>query len=86
MCDKSSHSPNATFPKIFLGGSGQLKADAAATVVLMSGEAVDVSPPAIPASNHRADNFTIHFRDKQGGWTLLKEAFDILSAVGGARM
>lgn len=86
ICDKRSNPPHATFAKIVLGSSDQSKADASATMVLINGESVDVPAPAVPAGNHRADNLTVHFRDKQGGWTLLKEAFDILFTVGHARV
>ena len=86
MCDKSSNPSHATFAKIFLGSSGQLKADASTTVVLRNGESVDVPAPAVPASNHRANNLAINFRDKEGSWTLGKEPFDILFTVRRARM
>lgn len=86
ICDKGSNPPHATFAKIFLGSSGQLKADTSTTVVLMDGESVDVPAPAVPASNHRANNLAIHFRGKEGSWTLCKEAFDMLFAVRRARM
>ena len=86
ICDKSSNPPRATFAKIFLGSSGQLKADTSTTIVLINGESVDVPAPTIPAGNHRANHLAIHFRDEEGGWTLRKEAFDMLFTVRRARM
>ncbi len=86
ICDKSSNPPHATFAKIFLGSSGQLKADTSTTVVPINGESVDVPAPAVPASNHRANHLAIHFRDKEGSWTLREEAFDMVFTVRRARM
>lgn len=86
ICDKGGNPPGATFAKIMLGSLGQLKTDTSTTVVLIDGESVDVPAPAVPASNHRANNLAVHFRDKEGSWTVRKEAFDMLLAVRRARM
>jgi hypothetical protein len=86
ICDQGGNPPNAAIAKIVLGGADQLKADASTTVVRVDGESVDVSAPAVPAGDHRADDLAIHFRDEEGGWTLREKALDMLFTVGRARV
>jgi hypothetical protein len=85
-CNKCRDPSYSLIAKVALSRPDKAQGDSLAAIVLMNSKSIDVPAPAVPASNDHPDDLFASLGYEQGSWSAQDEAFNVLSAIGRARV